>query len=111
MEQLKYYKIETKDHEKSCIGFLFVNKTPWLGKVDQKILGSAGSRSMRPTLKLGSYNQGMISTKIMPISETTIKIKHIESLASIGINVEDDEEVKVFFYGLTRVYKPFKNSI
>ncbi|MCO5612416.1 hypothetical protein L7F22_066683 [Adiantum nelumboides] len=46
------------------------------------------------------------------INEYTLKIKGIvESLASIGVQVEDDDKVEVCLRGLTPAYKQFKTSI
>ena len=46
------------------------------------------------------------------MNEYALKIKGIvESLASIGISVEDDDKVEVCLRGLTPAYKQFKTSI
>ncbi|MCO5586238.1 hypothetical protein L7F22_040177 [Adiantum nelumboides] len=48
----------------------------------------------------------------LSISDYTLKIKGIvESLASIGVQVEDDDKVEVCLCGLTPTYKQFKTSI
>ncbi|MCO5596436.1 hypothetical protein L7F22_050499 [Adiantum nelumboides] len=48
----------------------------------------------------------------LSINEYTLKIKRIvESLASIGVQVEDDDKVEVCLHGLTFAYKQFKTSI
>ena len=46
------------------------------------------------------------------MNEYALKIKGIvESLASIGVAVEDDDKVEVYLCGLTPAYKQFKTSI
>ena len=53
-----------------------------------------------------------ISKKNLTVNEYALKIKGIvESLASIGIAVEDDDKVEVCLRGLTPAYKQFKTSI
>ena len=48
----------------------------------------------------------------LSINDYTLKIKSIcESLASIGVTVEDDDKVEVCLCGLTLAYKQFKTSI
>src|SRR5271170_7486537 len=48
----------------------------------------------------------------LSINDYTLKIKSIcESLASIGVIVDDDDKVEVCLRGLTPVYKQFKTSI
>lgn len=48
----------------------------------------------------------------LSINDYTLKIKGIcESLASIGVMVEDDDKVEVCLRGLTPAYKQFKTSI
>ena len=48
----------------------------------------------------------------MTVNEYALKIKGIvESLASIGVAVEDDDKVEVCLRGLTPAYKQFKTSI
>ncbi|MCO5575067.1 hypothetical protein L7F22_028864 [Adiantum nelumboides] len=48
----------------------------------------------------------------LSINDYTLKIKGIvESFASIGVQVEDDDKVKVCLHGLMRAYKQFKTSI
>ena len=48
----------------------------------------------------------------LSINDYTLKIKGIcESLASIGVTVEDDDKVEVCLRGLTPAYKQFKTSI
>ncbi|MCO5574977.1 hypothetical protein L7F22_028774 [Adiantum nelumboides] len=48
----------------------------------------------------------------LSINDYTLKIKGIvESLASIGVQVEDDDKVEVCLRGLTPAYKLFKTSI
>ena len=48
----------------------------------------------------------------LSINDYTLKIKSIcESLASIGVSVEDDDKVEVCLRGLTPAYKQFKTSI
>ncbi|MCO5559754.1 hypothetical protein L7F22_013356 [Adiantum nelumboides] len=48
----------------------------------------------------------------LPINYYTLKIKGIvQSLASIGVQVEDDDKVEVCLRGLTPAYKQFKTSI
>ncbi|MCO5551964.1 hypothetical protein L7F22_005471 [Adiantum nelumboides] len=48
----------------------------------------------------------------LSINDYTLKIKGIvESLASIGVQVEDDDKVEVCLCGLTPAYKQFKTSI
>src|SRR6516162_409168 len=48
----------------------------------------------------------------LSINDYTLKIKGIcESLASIGVTVEDDDKVEVCLRGLTPSYKQFKTSI
>ena len=48
----------------------------------------------------------------LSINDYTLKIKSIcESLASIGVAVEDDDKVEVCLRGLTPAYKQFKTSI
>ena len=57
-------------------------------------------------------NFNMVSKKNLSINEYTLKIKGIvESLASIGVTVEDDDKVEVCLRGLTPAFKPFKTSI
>ena len=53
-----------------------------------------------------------VSKKNLTVNEYALKIKGIvESLASIGIAVEDDDKVEVCLRGLTPAYKQFKTSI
>ena len=53
-----------------------------------------------------------ISKKNLTINEYSLKIKGIvESLASIGVVVEDDDKAEVCLRGLTPAYKQFKTSI
>ena len=53
-----------------------------------------------------------ISKKNLNINEYSLKIKGIvESLASIGVAIKDDDKVKVCLHGLTPAYKPSKTSI
>ena len=48
----------------------------------------------------------------MSVNDYTLKIKAIcESLASIGVTVDDDDKVEVCLRGLGPVYKQFKTSI
>ena len=48
----------------------------------------------------------------LSINDYTLKIKSIcESIASIGVIVEDDDKVEVCLCGLTPAYKQFKTSI
>ena len=48
----------------------------------------------------------------LSINDYTLKIKSIcESLASIGVTIEDDDKVEVCLRGLTPAYKQFKTSI
>ncbi|MCO5568795.1 hypothetical protein L7F22_022495 [Adiantum nelumboides] len=48
----------------------------------------------------------------LSINDYTLKIKGIiESLASIGVQVEDDDKVEVCMHGLMPAYKQFKTSI
>ena len=47
-----------------------------------------------------------IEKKNLSINDYTLKIKSIcESLASIGVTVEDDDKVEVCLHGLTPAYK------
>ena len=47
-----------------------------------------------------------VSKKNLTYNEYALKIKGIvESLASIGVNVEDDDKVEVCLCGLTLAYK------
>ncbi len=53
-----------------------------------------------------------VKKEILSINDYTLKIKGIcESLASIGVNVDDDDKVEVCLRGLTPAYKQFKTSI
>ena len=53
-----------------------------------------------------------VSKKNLTVNEYALKIKGIlESLASIGVVVEDDDKVEVCLGGLTPTYKQFKTSI
>ena len=53
-----------------------------------------------------------VSKKNLTVNEYALKIKGIvESLASIGVVVEDDDKVEVCLHGLTPAYKQFKTSI
>ena len=53
-----------------------------------------------------------VSKKKLTVNEYALKIKGIvESLASIGVIVEDDDKVEVCLRGLTFAYKQFKTSI
>ena len=53
-----------------------------------------------------------ISKKNLTVNEYTLKIKGIvESLASIGVVVEDDDKIEVCLHGLTLAYKYFKMPI
>ena len=53
-----------------------------------------------------------ISKKNLSINEYALKIKGVvESLASIGVAMEDDDKVEVCLSGLTLAYKQFKMSI
>ena len=53
-----------------------------------------------------------VSKKNLTVNEYALKIKGIvESLASIGVAVEDDDKVEVCLRGLTPAYKQFKTSI
>ena len=48
----------------------------------------------------------------LSINDYTLKIKGIcESLASIGVSVDDDDKVEVCLHGLTPAYKQFKTAI
>ena len=48
----------------------------------------------------------------LSINDYTLKIKGIcESLASIGVSVDDDDKVEVCLRGLTPAYKQFKTAI
>ncbi|MCO5570891.1 hypothetical protein L7F22_024620 [Adiantum nelumboides] len=53
-----------------------------------------------------------IKKENLSINDYTRKIKGIvESLASIGVQVDDDDKVEVSLCGLTPTYKQFKTSI
>ncbi|MCO5611286.1 hypothetical protein L7F22_065538 [Adiantum nelumboides] len=53
-----------------------------------------------------------IKKENLSINDYTLKIKDIvESLASIAVQVEDDDKVEVCLRGLTPAYKQFKTSI
>ena len=53
-----------------------------------------------------------VSKKNLTVNEYALKIKGIvESLASIGVSVEDDDKVEVCLRGLTPAYKKSKTSI
>ena len=53
-----------------------------------------------------------ISKRNLTINEYALKIKGIvESLASIGVAITDDDKVEVCLRGLTPAYKQFKTSI
>ncbi|MCO5554111.1 hypothetical protein L7F22_007637 [Adiantum nelumboides] len=53
-----------------------------------------------------------VKKETISINDYTLKIKGIvESLASISVQVEDDDKVEVCLHGLTPVYKQFKTSI
>ena len=53
-----------------------------------------------------------VSKKNLTVNEYALKIKGIvESLASIGVAVEDDDKVEVCLRELTPTYKQFKTSI
>ena len=57
-------------------------------------------------------NFNTVSKKNLTVNEYALKIKGIvESLASIGVAVEDDDKVEVCLRGLTPAYKHFKTSI
>ena len=48
----------------------------------------------------------------MSVNDYTLKIKNIvESLASIGVTIDDDDKVEVCLCGLGPLYKQFKTSI
>ena len=48
----------------------------------------------------------------MSVNDYTLKIKNIvESLASIGVTIDDDDKVEVCLCGLGPLYKQFKMSI
>ncbi|MCO5548992.1 hypothetical protein L7F22_002458 [Adiantum nelumboides] len=53
-----------------------------------------------------------VKNENLSINDYTLKIKGIvESLASIGVQVEDNDKVEVCLRGLTPAYKQFKTSI
>lgn len=48
----------------------------------------------------------------MSVNDYTLKIKNIvESLASIGVTIYDDDKVEVCLRGIGPLYKQFKTSI
>ncbi|MCO5612602.1 hypothetical protein L7F22_066870 [Adiantum nelumboides] len=54
----------------------------------------------------------IVKKENLSINDYTLKIKGIvESLASIGVQVEDDDKVEVCLRGLMPAYKQFKTSI
>ena len=102
------YWLSVSIHD-SMIGHIQSASTPKEAWDKLVAFDATNTRAKKMHLKdeLNTIKKGSLS-----INDYTLKIKSIcESLASIGVTVDDDDKVESCLCGLTSSYKQFKTSI
>ena len=91
------------------IGHIQDAKSPKEARENLVIVDQTHTRARKMQLK---DDMNTVKKMEMSVNDYTLKIKAIcESLASIGVMVDDDDKVEVCLRGLGPAYKQFKTSI